>query len=1695
MKETGVPNGYARNTNYEEVTLTWEDYTTEDVVLEDLVEYINVRQNITITVTKRDADDNTITVAGAVFGLYAAEDIYNYLGEAIVAKDDLIETAETDETGVATFTSDLPVGMYYIKELVAPDGYTTSDAVIEVDASTSVDCRDEVEYNENFYNEQTKVMITVSDDDTEEELYGATLLVYDEDGNLVAEVVTDEEGNAILYGLSLNEVYTIVESQPSVGYSNTIYVKDGYSSPYVETGITRNLTTYTAVDLETRSNTGNKATFVLNDVSGVQVVSLFNKAVEVTLVIHKEGEVPVTSVKDGNLLALTYETAGLYGAAFDVYAYEGIVSADGQTVLYAAGDLVGSYETDTDGNITLEGLALGVYRIVETQAPAGYARDYFAEDTIIDLAAYYNETYYSEGSYTGDTFTYTATFENTRQESDLGSDLDVVEDGTDPDRGLYGSTGILKVDADGNSVEGAVFSLYAKKDIVDVNGNVVIPAGTYIETATTDASGRAKFTTDLPLGVYYAVEDEAPKGYYSTSEEVTFDTTFRDDDDEVAIVRLSATVTDYQTETVLYLTDDLTGNGLEGATFVITDEDGNVAATIVTNGGVNVIKGFEPGKTYYLTELIPRNGYTYYIGIPESMEDFLTQVSGNVVSFVIPEQSPDASAGETAETVTIEITNEFVTGSFTVVKTGDGLTELYQTLEEQRASYKVYSWMKSNFTYDSSTRLSGVEFSVYAAADICHPDGTTGLVYSEGDLVCTYVRTVNGEAVLVTDDDGLATFSQMYLGTYTVKETSFLSGYARNNDTFDVTLAYVDYVTQEVTASDVDVANTRQEIEVYLLVQDAEDSSLTPEGAVYGLYTAENICAADGGLLISAGTLIESVMTDENGMAQFESDLPLGSYYIKELASAYGYASSDQAVYLDLSVNTTGDAVIKFTALFTSGRTRTVFSLMDYDTEVELDGVNYSIYDLDGNLIVTQAGIHGANTIIRGLEPNTVYQLVEEFPKSGYEDTLYMKDTYESPYSEDGYYLEYSAFDAENNGITKLYRNVAEFKITDTADVQIISLFNKSVTTGISVTATGEVPVLETVGDYSSITYAKGGLAHTSFTVTVVSDIYYPDGYSGVMLEAGTVVAELTADENGVAAVTDLPLGTYRVTETRAAYGYILDSNSAVKLADLESYYEEAYYKEGDYTDDIDRLSVSFMNERQQTDIGRDLATLSLAKDPDQELYGSTGVLVFGMRDDGQVSLVYGAEFGLYAKTDIIDVYGNVIIPAGSLITTASSNLNGRVRFLIDIPAGEYYAKQVTKAEGYEMTYDTIDLDLSTYYEDDSVWIVRAGGSVTSSMSTATISVTDDLTGNMLAGAVLTISDSSGAVVETVTTGLEETVIYGLDQGETYTITEVTPRDGYLAVIGIPDVMADTVSATSTYNKVQFTVPATGTVDIRITNSFVVGSILVQETGEVLSSMTQDYWDVEIDGTYLTWTMPEFNYVTKSIEGVEFTVYAAEDIYHPDGVTGLIYSEGDVVTTWVRTLSSEAVQETNAEGYAYFGGMYPGSYTVKQTGTLDGYAVNTKEVTTRITQKDYVSSIIQNDDGMIEYTATRQDVRISVTRKAVSTGEALSGAVYGLYAKYDICTESGLVVVHAGTLVETAITGTDGIAAFSGDLPFGWYTVKELVAPSGYSLFTTEVLVDGTARSDGRSTIYINVTITIQAVTTVSTATVPVSIG
>lgn len=97
-----------------------------------------------------------------------------------------------------------------------------------------------------------------------------------------------------------------------------------------------------------------------------------------------------------------------------------------------------------------------------------------------------------------------------------------------------------------------------EKDITDANGSVVLPAGTEIERAISDQSGRAVFQTDLPPGTYAVKETKAPDGYYRSDTERIFDFEPYKDQDHIFIIRMKSEIENAAVKVRLFLRDDLT---------------------------------------------------------------------------------------------------------------------------------------------------------------------------------------------------------------------------------------------------------------------------------------------------------------------------------------------------------------------------------------------------------------------------------------------------------------------------------------------------------------------------------------------------------------------------------------------------------------------------------------------------------------------------------------------------------------------------------------------------------------------------------------------------------------------------------------------------------------------------------------------------------------------------------------------------------------------------------------------------------------------------------------------------------------------------------------------------------------------------------------------------------------------------------
>ena len=95
-------------------------------VIKESLTFSDDRQKLDMSVTKLDAEDNT-PIAGAVFGLYADEDIKNVDGKVIIEKGTLLEKATSDENGKIAFVKDYPFAKYVAKEIEKPAGYVTNE--------------------------------------------------------------------------------------------------------------------------------------------------------------------------------------------------------------------------------------------------------------------------------------------------------------------------------------------------------------------------------------------------------------------------------------------------------------------------------------------------------------------------------------------------------------------------------------------------------------------------------------------------------------------------------------------------------------------------------------------------------------------------------------------------------------------------------------------------------------------------------------------------------------------------------------------------------------------------------------------------------------------------------------------------------------------------------------------------------------------------------------------------------------------------------------------------------------------------------------------------------------------------------------------------------------------------------------------------------------------------------------------------------------------------------------------------------------------------------------------------------------------------------------------------------------------------------------------------------------------------------
>ena len=554
--EATAPEGFVLNGEAQTVTFTYKDQETP--VIEQEAVFQNERQKVEVSVVKKDAETQA-TVEGAVFGLYAKEDILAH-GEVIVKADTLIGKALSDENGKAVFMNDLPFGRYYIKEEAAPDGYISSDKVVEVTAEYQGQEIPVVELASEYENEPTKISVKKTDLTTGVELEGAKLTVLDQDGNIVDSWTSVKGEEHLIERLTVGETYTLREELAPYGYLKA-----------------------------------EEITFTVEDTAEIQKVEIKDDVPEGTLIINKKGEFleDVTLVDTiGGWISHIFEyiTGALKDVTFEVYALEDIKAADGESEdYYKKDELIATITTDETGIAKLSGLPLGKYYVKEKETAEGYVLD--GEIREIDLTYVDQET--AEVTWNGD-------WQNNRQKAEVS----VLKKEKDTDRVL----------------EGAVFALSAKEDITNKDGDVVLEARTVIEEKATGEDGKLTFEADLPIGFSYVVKETSPAPGFATTDEVQ-EFTFTAESSDKATVSYEFIFEDEPTVFEFTKTSLTDGKEVEGAKLTVTDENGEVVDEWVSGKEQHIIKELVVGQTYTMTEVLTAPGYVTAESIQFTVED------------------------------------------------------------------------------------------------------------------------------------------------------------------------------------------------------------------------------------------------------------------------------------------------------------------------------------------------------------------------------------------------------------------------------------------------------------------------------------------------------------------------------------------------------------------------------------------------------------------------------------------------------------------------------------------------------------------------------------------------------------------------------------------------------------------------------------------------------------------------------------------------------------------------------------------------------------------------------------------------------------------------------------------------------------------------------------------------------------------
>lgn len=473
--------------------------------------------------------------------------------------------------------------------------------------------------------------------------------------------------------------------------------------------------------------------------------------------------------------------------------------------------------------------------------------------------------------------------------ADKTAKTEFINKASAPDKGKIT---IHKRDAETRAdLAGAKFEVAAAEDIYVGNGYCIYPKGTVIDTITTGADGIAETTKALYKGYSYTVtEIEAPKGY-SISDEPT---------QTIKLVEQQAEfVVDFENEqnTIPFeitKTDISTGELIPDCSFEILNENKEQVITGTTDE--NGIAKFQLaiGKYFYreisAPDIYEIDDTPYPFEITENDDIVKAEMTnkkksgsikvtktttGNLniegIKFFatgISDTNKDLKFEATTNENGVAMFDKLVIGKYVITEDGSTVPAAYLTADEQEVTVEYNE--TAEVAFENIEKTGEIKVTKTTVGNI----NVSGITFN---LRGTSDSGRDIDIPAVTDENGVAIFSEIPIGTYTIYE-----------DEKTVPTAYLVADPQNVTVT---YAETKE-----VPIENKEKTgSITVHKTTEGQKNIEGIKFYLRGTSDSGRAIDIPATTDKDGIAKFDG-VPIGTYMVieDEETVPYGYLVADE---------------------------------------------------------------------------------------------------------------------------------------------------------------------------------------------------------------------------------------------------------------------------------------------------------------------------------------------------------------------------------------------------------------------------------------------------------------------------------------------------------------------------------------------------------------------------------------------------------------------------------------------------------------------------------------------------------------------------------------------------------------------------------------------------------------------------------